>query len=161
MAVALRTLPLRTVMRTCTGPYWVSAASPVTVFVADDELVDGEDGEDEREPVEPLPVADAPEPGSDPDELVPDPDVLTAAGGLATDAGWVLNDSSPTSPAMVPNSARATRRMETVPLRTRRIRGGSAGAERAPRAGTRPRPGPFRPDRRHRRRGRGGRERWR
>src|SRR5689334_6593818 len=117
MAVALTTLPLRTVIRTCTGPYWVSIASPVTVFIAacgpEGEPLPPDDRADDG--LDEVPVADRVEP-IEPAEAPPAPEVPAAAGGVATEAGWVLKDNRPTRPATVVNRARATRRIKRIPL---------------------------------------------
>ncbi len=92
-AVVLVSLPLVTVICTWTGPYRVSAASPVTVFVAEAGADDDDDDDDDA-------VEDVP-----PERLVLVPDdgvlldvvgsgVLIAAGGVAMEVVCVLKDSS-------------------------------------------------------------------
>jgi hypothetical protein len=76
----------------------VSTEAPVTVFVAAD---------DEDDPVDDDGPAAADEDG--PDAPVPGLVVPVATDGAATDTAWVLNDSRPTRPAMVPKRAKTTR----------------------------------------------------
>src|SRR5437764_480859 len=80
-------LPPLTVICTWTGPYGVSAASPVTVFAAALPLgvPDGADAPDE---------ADAPDPADPPDPAGVPPELAMAAGGeVIAPMPCVLNDS--------------------------------------------------------------------
>src|ERR1700722_2496039 len=117
----------------CTGPYAVLATLPVMVV----------------SPAVSVPVVlwnspgmvleddDVEEDVDDVDELLPVP-VVAATG---TVGACDLNDSRATRPAMVPVTARITRRMSRiVSLRTRTTRNGSGGTVLPRRAARRPRP---------------------
>ena len=99
--------PALRVICTWVGPYPVMITSPVTAVPVPEPALTGADAAAAAPPADP---AELPEPAADVPGVPAVPDVpLTPAA--AVEPMWVRNDSSMTSPAMVPPRASTTRRI--------------------------------------------------
>src|SRR5689334_22627095 len=146
----LTILAFRLISWIWTGPYEVFATFPLTAvspagrFLAIDPCGNAPG----TISVCPPPEDDEAEEEDDEAEVPPEPPAVAATG---TDGTCDLNDSRATRPAMVPVTARITRRMARIlPLRTRTTRSGCAAWARRRRAARGPRRRSCRPARRRR-----------